>query len=63
MQYMGVDNHKRFSYIVVTNRKGNVVKEDKVPNTREALGRFLNNPHQDRNSYAVLETGRNWTAQ
>lgn len=61
MRYIGVDNHKRFSYIVITDKKGNTVKEGKVLNTKEALRRFLNNPHCDRNSYAVLEAGRNWT--
>lgn len=61
MQYIGVDNHKRFSYIVVTDRKGKVVKEGKIGNSKEALVRFLHNPHHDRCSSAVLEAGRNWT--
>ena len=37
MQYIGVDQHKKFSYIVVMDEKGRIVKEGKVVNDREEL--------------------------
>lgn len=61
MQYIGVDHHKRFSYITVMDERGEVVKEGRVANSRESLRRFLNNPHSYEDSSAVLEAGRNWT--
>jgi len=61
MRYIGVDHHKRFSYLSVMDEKGKVVKEGRVLNSKEALRRFLNNPHPVRSSQAVLEAGRNWT--
>ena len=41
MQYIGVDQHKKFSYIVVMDEKGRIVKEGKVVNDREELKKFL----------------------
>jgi len=61
MQYVGVDHHKKFSYLMVMDEKGNIVKEGKINNTKESLNRFLNNPHSKRPAQAVLEAGRNWT--
>lgn len=58
--YVGVDNHKKFSYLSVMDQKGIVVKEGKVVNTREAINRFLGKAYT-RNTSAVLEAGRNWT--
>lgn len=58
--YVGVDNHKKFSYLSVMDQKGIVVKEGKVVNTREAINRFLGKEYT-RNTSAVLEAGRNWT--
>ena len=59
MQYIGVDNHKRFSYVAVMNERGKIVKEGRISNTRETLKRFLGNGNGARS--AVLEAGRNWT--
>jgi transposase len=61
MQYIGVDHHKRSSYITVMDERGKIVKEGRVANNRESLRRFLNNPHSCGDSSAVLEAGRNWT--
>lgn len=61
MQYIGVDHHKRFSYITVMDEMGKVIKEGRVANSRESLRRFLNNPHPCGEISAVLEAGRNWT--
>lgn len=59
MQYIGVDNHKKFSYLAVMDEKGKIVKEGRVGNSRESLVKFLGKEEEDR--YAVLEAGRNWT--
>ncbi len=58
--YIGVDNHKRFSYMSVMDEKGIVVKEGKVVNTKEAVNKFLGTEYTQ-NTSAVLEAGRNWT--
>ena len=58
MQYVGVDYHKRFSYLIIMDEKGNIVKEGKINNTKESLNRFLNNPHSKKPAQAVLETRR-----
>jgi len=58
--YVGVDHHKRFSYMSVMDEKGAVVKEGKVVNTKESVSRFLGEEHS-KDTSAVLEAGRNWT--
>ena len=58
--YVGVDYHKKFSYLSVMDRKGSVVKEGKVANTKEAVNKFLGKEYS-RDTSAVLEAGRNWT--
>lgn len=59
MQYIGVDHHKKFSYLAVMDEKGVVVKEGRINNTKQALKRFLGNGKEPKS--AVLEAGRNWT--
>jgi transposase len=59
MQYVGVDHHKRFSYLAVMDEKGAIVKEGRINNTKESLKRFLGNSDEPKS--AVLEAGRNWT--
>lgn len=59
MQYVGVDHHKRFSYLSIMNERGTIVKEGRVSNTKEALKRFLGSSEEPKS--AVLEAGRNWT--
>jgi len=56
--YVGVDNHKKFSYLSVMGKQGVVVKEGKVVNTKEAVNRFLGKEYT-KNTLAVLEAGRN----
>jgi transposase len=58
--YVGVDNHKKFSYLSVMDEKGIVVKEGRVVNTKEAVNRFLGKEYT-KDTSAVLEAGRNWT--
>lgn len=57
MHYIGVDYHKRYSYIVVKDRDGNVERRGTVNNSREELWQFLE-PYQQ--GKAVLEATRNW---
>jgi len=38
--YVGIDLHKRYSYVVVLNEVGEVVEEGKIPN--EKLEEFAN---------------------
>lgn len=58
--YVGVDNHKKFSYLSVMDEKGIVVKEGRVVNTKESVNKFLGKEYTQ-NTSAVLEAGRNWT--
>jgi len=58
--YVGVDNHKKFSYLSVMDKQGVVVKEGKVVNTKEAVYKFLGKEYTQ-DTAAVLEAGRNWT--
>ncbi|MBM3708453.1 MAG: IS110 family transposase [Actinobacteria bacterium] len=58
--YVGVDHHKKFSYMTVIDAKGTVVKEGKVSNNQGSVYRFLGEKYRQGTS-AVLEAGRNWT--
>lgn len=58
--YVGVDHHKKFSYLSVMDNKGTVVKEGKVVNTKKAINNFLGKEYT-KDTSAVLEAGRNWT--
>ena len=57
MHYVGVDYHKKYSYIVVKDREGKVERRGTVNNNREDLHNFLE-PY--RSGKAVLEATRNW---
>ena len=57
--YVGVDYHKSYSYINVSDEKGNVLREGKINNDKEQLKRFL--AKYAENSKAVMEATRNWT--
>ena len=56
MHYIGVDYHKRYSYIVVKDGEGRVERRGAVSNSREELQHFIK-------AYlpgvAVLEATRN----
>lgn len=41
MNYVGVDYHKRYSYLVVKNEDGGVEGRGTVNNTREEIQQFL----------------------
>lgn len=57
MHYIGVDYHKRYSYIVVKDEQGGREQTGMVNNTREEFQRFLK-PFQP--GKAALEATRNW---
>jgi transposase len=58
MHYVGVDYHKKSSYVTVMDERGKVVKEGQIANTQEALAALLDGTAQG--ASAVLEAGRNW---
>jgi len=58
MHYVGVDYHKRSSYVTVVDERGRVVKQGQIANTQEALVAALEGIEGE--MAAVLEAGRNW---
>lgn len=60
-RYIGVDHHRRFSYMTVMDEKGKIVKEGAVNNCKEDIASFLTQAQCDGSSAAVLEASRNWT--
>ena len=59
MLYIGIDNHKRFSQLTVSDKSGRIVKEGRITNTMESLELFTKDLNDD--YMAVLEAGPNWT--
>ena len=57
MNYVGVDYHKKYSYMVVKDENGNVAGRGTVNNTKEEVQQFLE-PY--RPGMAVVEATRNW---
>ncbi len=57
MYYIGVDYHKKYSYVVVKDREGQVKRRGKVNNTKEEFQQLLEPYHSGK---AVLEATRNW---
>lgn len=58
MQYVGVDYHKKSSYVTVVDEKGRVVKEANLANSKFTLAGFLDGAVDS--AHAVLEAGPNW---
>ena len=56
MNYVGVDYHKKYSYMVVKNEDGRVEGRGTVNNTKEEVQQFLE-PY--RPGMAVVEATRN----
>jgi transposase len=58
MLYAGVDTHKKYSHVVVTDHLGNKVAQASIANDQSSFSDFflkLNKPTR-----AVVEAGRNW---
>jgi transposase len=58
MHYVGVDYHKKSSYVTVVDERGRVVREGQIANSREAVAGALAGIEGEMS--AVLEAGRNW---
>ena len=58
MHYIGVDYHKKYSYVVVKDKEGKVERRGVVNNTREEFQQLLKPYHSGK---AVLEATRNWS--
>lgn len=59
MYSIGIDYHRTYSHMTVMDAQGQVVKAGKMPNTQEAVHRFVAPYGED--AQAVLEATRNWT--
>jgi len=57
--HIGVDYHKAYTYLLVQDRGGQVLRSGKVENDPGSLAGFLT-PYLE-NSHAVMEASRNWT--
>jgi len=57
MHYIGIDYHKKYSYVVVKDREGLVEQRGMVSNRKEEVQKFVE-PY--RPGKAVLESTRNW---
>jgi transposase len=57
MNYVGVDYHKKYSYIVIKNKDGRILGKSTVNNTREEIQQFVK-PYCP--GMAVVEATRNW---
>ncbi|OQW53882.1 MAG: transposase [Proteobacteria bacterium SG_bin7] len=55
---IGVDYHKKFSYLVVKDQGGQVLRSGQIQNTQDSVSKFLAPYKKD--SAAVLESCRNW---
>ena len=66
MHYIGVDYHKRYSYLVVKNEEGQVEGRGSVSNTKEEFQGFggwrLRPKAELREQYMRLEVGWSWLA-
>ena len=41
MNFMGIDQHKQYSHMTLMDKEGGVLKSDRVYNSREEIGGFL----------------------
>jgi transposase len=55
MHYMGIDHHKQYSHITVLDESGEVIKADRVGNTRKEVEVFLGD--LDGKIEGVIEAG------
>jgi transposase len=59
MPYIGVDYHKKFSYVTVIDKEGKCLREGRVGNSKEDLDKFLGGYKEE--GHGVMEATRNWT--
>lgn len=60
-RYVGVDYHRKGSYLTVMDERGRIVREGNVVNTQAAVADFLERAGCNGETAAVLEATRNWT--
>ena len=60
-RFIGVDYHRKASYLTVMDSRGTIIKEGQIANQQEAVATFLQQAQCDGNATAVLEATRNWT--
>ncbi|HZT70613.1 MAG TPA: transposase [Terriglobia bacterium] len=58
--YVGVDYHRKYSYLTVMDERGQVLRQGTVENQRQAVTRFLASDDGAGYGVAVLEATRNW---
>ena len=58
MEYVGFDCHKHYTYAVVEDERGRVVREGRIPHERGALMEFLS--RHEPGSPVAVETVGNW---
>ena len=58
MQYFGCDIHKRYTFFTQMDATGQVLRQGKLPNTRQALGDFFADVREP--AQVVLEATMNW---
>ena len=54
---IGLDVHKRYSYVAVVNETGEIVEEKRIENTKESLQRFAS---KYKGAKAVIEATSNY---
>jgi len=59
-RFIGIDHHKRTSYLTVKDREGNTLKRGNIPTSKKALSLFLDDGENENGSasIAVFEAGR-----
>lgn len=60
MLYIGIDHHKRHSTFTCVNQQGEIIKSQKIYNTKQEIEKFLADIRVDDEFEVVLEAGRNW---
>jgi transposase len=60
-QFIGVDHHKRTSYLTIKDRHGEIIKKGNIKSCPEALHEFLNDDNAEEvTRMAVMECGRTY---
>ena len=59
MIYLGIDLHRRFSYVVAIDSDGKVIIQQRIVHSKELWEQFFN--HFKEPVQAVVESTLNWT--
>jgi transposase len=59
--YVGLDLHKNYLQAAVVDRKGSLLKEQRIPNQDESIKRFLDRElKKSRNNEIAIESSSTW---